>query len=44
MIAYTESKASDRTLQLDIIKRHILPEKCSQRYKTKLVNSKKYDE
>ena len=31
-------------IQLDIIKRHILPEKCSQRYETKLVNSKKYDE
>ena len=31
-------------LQLDLIKRYILPKKCSQLYEIKIVNSKKYDE
>ena len=39
---YTES--ADRTLQLDLIKRHILPKKCSQNYEIKFVNSTKYHE
>ena len=42
--SYTESKAADCGLQLDIIKKHILPKKCSQRYKTKILYSKMYDE
>ena len=31
-------------LQLDLIKRHVLPKKCHKHYKTKVVNSKKIDE
>ena len=41
---YTESKAANQTLQLDIIKRHILPKKCSQDYEIKILNSEKHDE
>lgn len=40
---YTKSIAADRTVQLDLIKRYIFPRNCSQRYKIKTVNSKKYD-
>ena len=31
-------------LQLDLIKRYILPKKCLQLYEIKIVNSKNYDE
>lgn len=31
-------------LQLDLIKKHILPKTCSQHYEIKIVNSKKCDE
>ena len=31
-----ESKAVDSMLQLDLIKRHILPKKCSQSYDIKI--------
>ena len=40
---YTESKAVDCMLQLDVIKRYTLPKNCSHRYEIKIVNSKKYD-
>ena len=40
---YTDSKADDRALQWGIIKRHILPKKCSQRYEIKILSSKRYD-
>ena len=41
---YTESKVANQTLQLDIIKRHILPKKCSQSYEIKILNFEKHDE
>ena len=44
MNIYTKSKAADHTLQLDLIKRNILPKKCSQCDETKILTSKKYDE
>ena len=37
---YTESKTADRTLKLVLIKGHILPTKCLQRYEIKTENSK----
>ena len=37
---YIKSITTDRTLQLDIFKRHIIPKKCSQFYKIKILNSK----
>ena len=40
----TESKSADRTLQLDLIKRRIVPKKYSQHYDIKIVNSKKFVE
>ena len=41
---YAESKPADHMLRLDLIKRYILPKKCSQQFEIKIVNSKKYDE
>lgn len=41
---YIKSITTDRTLQLDIFKRHIIPKKCSQFYKMKILNSKQYNE
>ena len=41
---YLESKAADRILKLDIIKKHILPKKCSECSEIKILNSEKYDE
>ena len=41
---YTDSKADDCTIHSGVIKRHILPKKCSQRYEIKIINSKKDDE
>ena len=38
---YTDSKADDCTIHFDVIKRHMLPKKCSQ---IKIINSKKDDE
>ena len=38
------SKAADRTLQLDITKKHTLSNKCSQRCEIKILNPKSYDE
>ena len=35
-IVYMESKITDHTLKLDLIKSHIFSKKCSQRYKTKI--------
>ena len=44
MKVYIEPKATDSMLQLDIIKKHILPKKFSQRYEIKFLHSNKYDE
>ena len=40
---YTGSNATDRTLQLNIIKTHALPGKWSQRCEIKKLNSKRYN-
>ena len=42
--AYTESEVADRTLQFDVIKRHIPPKKILQLYETQIINSKNLDE
>lgn len=39
-----KSKAADRTLQLDLIERHVLHKIFSQRHKIKTKNSKKYND
>ena len=41
---YTESKASDHALQLDIVKTYFLPKNSSQSYEIKISSSEKYDE
>ena len=41
---YADSKEADRTLQLDLIKKHNLPKKCFQQYEIKITVSKKHDE
>ena len=40
---YTVSKAADRMLQLDVMKRRSFPKKWLQRYKIKILNYKQYD-
>lgn len=41
---YTGSNATNRTLQLNIIKTHTLPAKLSLRCEVKKLNSKRYNE
>ena len=37
-------KHADCTLKLGLIKRNILPKRCSQHHQIKIVNSEEYDE